>query len=142
MTDTWAVFEPPDQDQVARYADDLVRRSSLVRRDGWDEYRHVWSCGEVIGTALVLGDDAELQRDRTHHALDFHHHDPSGKEFKLSEHPRRYLDDRIKSELDKCALLCANCHRESHADPSSFRAQDGVIKGHGESKDQVQKHSD
>ncbi|TDK89953.1 hypothetical protein [Mycolicibacterium mucogenicum] len=61
MTDTWAVFEPPDQDQVARYADDLVRRSSLVRRDGWDEYRHVWSCGEVIGTALILDDDAEIQ---------------------------------------------------------------------------------
>lgn len=61
MTDTWAVFEPPDQDRVGRHADDLVRRANLVRRDGWDQYRHIWSCGEVIGTALILGDDAELQ---------------------------------------------------------------------------------
>jgi hypothetical protein len=37
-------------------------RANLVRRDGRDQYRHVWSCGEVVGTALVLGDDAELQR--------------------------------------------------------------------------------
>lgn len=57
-----SIFEPPDQERVTRHADDLVRRAHLVRRGGWDQYRHVWSCGEVIGTALVLGDGAELQR--------------------------------------------------------------------------------
>lgn len=62
MSDAWAIFEPPDKDQLAGHADDLIHRANLVRRDGWDQYRHVWSCGEVIGTALVLGDDAELQR--------------------------------------------------------------------------------
>jgi hypothetical protein len=62
MTDNWAIFEPPDQDQVTRHADDLMQRAKLVRRDGWDQYRHVWSCGEAIGTALVLGNDAEPQR--------------------------------------------------------------------------------
>lgn len=57
-----SIFDPPDQDQRARHAYDLMQRANLVRRDGWDEYRHVWSCGEVIGTALILGDDdAELQ---------------------------------------------------------------------------------
>ncbi len=62
MIDDWSLFEPPDQDQLARHADDLIHRANLVRRHGWDEYRHLWSCGEVLGTALVLGDDAELQR--------------------------------------------------------------------------------
>ena len=62
MTDHWPLFEPPDQDQLARHADDLIHRAQLVHRDGWDEYRHLWSRGEVIGTALVLGDSAELQR--------------------------------------------------------------------------------
>lgn len=57
-----SIFDPPDQDQLARHANDLMRRATLVRRDGWDEYRHLWSCGEVLGTALVLGDDTELQR--------------------------------------------------------------------------------
>lgn len=55
-----AIFEPPDQHQMAQYAENLLRRANLVRRDGWQQYRHIWSCGEVIGTALLLGDDAEL----------------------------------------------------------------------------------
>jgi hypothetical protein len=62
MTDHWLLFEPPDEDQLARHADDLIRRAQLVHRDGWDEYRHLWSRGEVIGTALVLVDSAQLQR--------------------------------------------------------------------------------
>ncbi len=62
MSDDWSICEPPDQDQIARHADDLIHRANLVRNHGWGEYRHRWSCGEVLGTALVLGDDAELQR--------------------------------------------------------------------------------
>ncbi|WP_204080255.1 hypothetical protein [Mycobacterium riyadhense] len=62
MTDQCDLFEPPDRDQLARQADDLTHRADLVLRHGWDEYRHLWSSGEVIGTALVLADDAELQQ--------------------------------------------------------------------------------
>lgn len=62
MNDDLPLFGPPDEDQLARHADDLRHRANLVRRDGWDEYRHLWSRGEVIGTALALGDNAELQR--------------------------------------------------------------------------------
>ncbi|SIM62228.1 hypothetical protein [Mycobacteroides abscessus] len=62
MIDDWSIFEPPDQEQLSRHADDLMHRASLVRSHGWAEYRHRWSCGEVLGTALALGDDIELQR--------------------------------------------------------------------------------
>jgi hypothetical protein len=62
MSDGRSIFGPPDHDQVLRHADDLIHRANLVRCDGWVQYRRVWSCGEVIGTALVLGDDAEIQR--------------------------------------------------------------------------------
>jgi hypothetical protein len=57
-----SIFDPPDEDQLARHADDLIHRANLVCRHGWDDYRHRWSCGEVLGVALVLGDDAELQQ--------------------------------------------------------------------------------
>lgn len=43
-------------------------------------------------------------------ALDFHHVDRSTKEFTISGmHCLSWK--RIKAELDKCVLLCANCHR-------------------------------
>lgn len=48
-------------------------------------------------------------------ALDFHHLDPSQKEFQLSD--RNLSNDwrLVRPELDKCVLLCSNCHRELHA---------------------------
>ena len=46
-------------------------------------------------------------------ALEFHHRDPTQKEFALSCSKARTLE-ALKSELDKCDLLCSNCHREIH----------------------------
>ena len=44
--------------------------------------------------------------------LDFHHLDPSKKEGEIS----RLFDapNKLKEELDKCIVLCANCHRDLH----------------------------
>ncbi|CAN5611553.1 hypothetical protein BH09ACT8_BH09ACT8_19430 [soil metagenome] len=57
-----SAFERADQDQLAHKADDLMDRANLVLCHGWDQYRRVWSHGEVIGAALVLDDDAQLHR--------------------------------------------------------------------------------
>jgi hypothetical protein len=48
-------------------------------------------------------------------ALEFHHMDPSKKEFGLSARGITRAWSIVKLELDKCKLLCANCHREVHA---------------------------
>ena len=48
-------------------------------------------------------------------ALDFHHRDPTLKEFKVSSVNNHTFDDRVKSELDKCSLVCKCCHSEIHA---------------------------
>lgn len=47
-------------------------------------------------------------------ALEFHHRDPKEKDFKLSSPHVRQPWHKQKTELDKCSLLCANCHREKH----------------------------
>lgn len=44
-------------------------------------------------------------------AFDYHHLNPNDKEVDVSR-IYTYSWKRIKSELDKCILLCANCHRE------------------------------
>ena len=47
-------------------------------------------------------------------ALDFHHIDPNDKDFTIGDVPN-WSFNSIKSELDKCVLLCKNCHAEVHA---------------------------
>lgn len=47
-------------------------------------------------------------------ALDFHHMDPTKKEFQLSVREMQYKWDRILNEVQKCVLLCCRCHREYH----------------------------
>jgi len=46
-------------------------------------------------------------------ALEFHHPNPENKEFS----PSRNMNlswDKLKLEIEKCILVCANCHREIH----------------------------
>ena len=47
-------------------------------------------------------------------ALDFHHLDPSQKDYGISAKGYTRSWVKVKQELDKCILLCANCHREIH----------------------------
>ncbi|PIR43834.1 hypothetical protein COV24_00720 [candidate division WWE3 bacterium CG10_big_fil_rev_8_21_14_0_10_32_10] len=48
-------------------------------------------------------------------ALEFHHRDPSNKEFNLGLQGMTRSWARVKKEADKCMLVCSNCHREIHA---------------------------
>lgn len=45
---------------------------------------------------------------------DFHHLNPAEKEFQWPQLKLR-SDKAIKKELDKCILLCSNCHRIRHS---------------------------
>lgn len=52
--------------------------------------------------------------------FEFHHLDPSKKEFAISAKGITRSWDKIKEELDKCEMLCANCHRITHAELNSL----------------------
>lgn len=52
--------------------------------------------------------------DRCDSALEFHHRNPAEKDFSLS-HVGTANFEKIKAELEKCDLMCVNCHREVHA---------------------------
>lgn len=52
--------------------------------------------------------------DKCPGALEFHHLDPAGKDFSISRIKLTKFDERATNELDKCILVCANCHREIH----------------------------
>ena len=46
-------------------------------------------------------------------ALEFHHLDPSEKDFNIGNCKSTSFE-KVKKELDKCILVCSNCHREIH----------------------------
>lgn len=49
-------------------------------------------------------------------ALQFHHKNPHEKEFTLSQInlSKKLNMEQLYKEIDKCELLCANCHAEEH----------------------------
>ena len=69
-----------------------------------------------IKAVLVLGGKCTYcGYDKNLSALEFHHTDPSAKEFALDLRVFSNLSDvKLNMELEKCVLLCANCHREVH----------------------------
>ena len=57
--------------------------------------------------------DCGLEHNNNSWVFDFHHRNPQEKEWSWGE--RRTSNwENCKKEIDKCVLLCANCHRTRH----------------------------
>jgi hypothetical protein len=52
--------------------------------------------------------------DKCPRALSFHHKDSKIKGFGISSKGLTRSWEKIKSEIDKCVLICSNCHMEVH----------------------------
>lgn len=52
--------------------------------------------------------------DRYLGALQWHHLDPTVKEYTIGQR-RGLSEQQLLLEVSKCKLLCANCHAEAHA---------------------------
>lgn len=61
--------------------------------------------------------------DKCIDALEFHHLNPDEKEFGISCGDTRSLK-KLKAEVDKCIMVCANCHREIHAKEREKKIED------------------
>lgn len=58
----------------------------------------------------------ELKLKDTHYSVfEFHHLDPKTKDINFAKIKYQKWEV-IQKEIDKCALLCANCHRITHAE--------------------------
>jgi hypothetical protein len=66
----------------------------------------------VRDAKIAIGKCADCEfpcDDITHVCFAFDHIDPSQKRFSLSKN-RKYTFDEIRTEIDKCELVCHNCH--------------------------------
>lgn len=55
------------------------------------------------------------QYNKNYSALSFHHTDPTQKDFSFGGIRSNVLTEVHKQELDKCILLCHNCHFKVHS---------------------------
>ena len=52
-------------------------------------------------------------------ALEFHHLNPNEKDFTISG--KSWSFERLKNEVDKCILVCSNCHIEIHEEIQNMK---------------------
>ena len=75
-----------------------TRRQELKAK--WVEYKSTLKCAKCGFNHIA--------------ALDFHHEDPSEKEYNVNRLISNGQFTKAYKEIEKCIVLCANCHRIHH----------------------------
>lgn len=84
--------------------------------DGYSHADVITIKRRAIKKALVMYKGGKCQicgYNKCIRALEFHHLDPSQKDFGISKSITKDMKI-LKQEVDKCILLCSNCHAEEH----------------------------
>jgi 5-methylcytosine-specific restriction endonuclease McrA len=81
--------------------------------------------------ALLGGRCAGCAAVVPHPLFEFHHLDARTKDFAISHDGISRRWEKTQAELAKCVLLCANCHRETHAGLRSFTERRAVEEALG-----------
>ena len=86
-----------------------IKRKAIAAKGG---------CCQICGYAKAI------------RSLHFHHLDPKQKDFGIG-YGSAFSSEKTQKELDKCVLLCSNCHGEVHEGPldiSKLKAPEGGIE--------------
>ena len=102
-------FELKEYGYTRKYCYECSDTNSV--RERVNQYRH------ATKKALVEYKGGKCIRcgyNKCLNALQFHHLNPKEKDFNLSKSTKPF--EELKKEVDKCILVCANCHAEIHAE--------------------------
>lgn len=80
-------------------------------RKNWTELRRKkkeWL--DTQKTACTVCGEADIR------CIDFHHNDPAKKSANLSVAVAHWSIKRLQAEMEKCTMVCANCHRKIESD--------------------------
>jgi len=97
-----------NRERAARSAESLADRLEAGRRavGSYKKRMKLKAIEYKGGSCSLCGYNKSIR------SLEFHHVNPSEKDFSLSSVTRKW--EVVKPELDKCILVCANCHGEIH----------------------------
>ena len=106
----WALYQK-ERKRIKRerwYSKEENRQKNIKRVSGWRVKRKEELMEYKGGKCVACGYSKKVPS-----AYDFHHLDPKEKEFSISK--ARFLGmEELKKEVDKCILVCKNCHAEIH----------------------------
>ena len=102
-------FYPKKQAKTRRYCYECVPEYSTATGNQMRKVIKKWALDYKGNKCEICG------YSKCSEALDFHHINPQEKDFNFSDRDVALDWEMIKKELDKCILVCSNCHREIHA---------------------------
>jgi hypothetical protein len=103
----------------------FARPSPAVRKRD----RRQWLIDQKVARVACMDCLKKVERDNTF-VFDFDHRDPEQKSFAISEYLHTYTTDRLLHEMDKCDLICANCHRVR----TNAQQKNGVLTGYKQNR--------
>ena len=84
-------------------------------------------------------EDCNLKLENSHYSVyDFHHLDPLEKDSNFGKIKYQKWNT-IEKEIDKCKLLCANCHRLEHAKLGEWGKSEKIVESRNE---KIEKYCD
>lgn len=89
------------------------KKSNLTRKERSVKSVVEWRRRTKIKLVNYKGGKCEkCGYDKCVDALEFHHKLPNEKDFTISG--KSWSFEKLKNEVDKCILVCSNCHKEIH----------------------------
>lgn len=71
------------------------RKNRRAKLDEFKKGKPCQDCGNVFPTEC----------------MDFDHREPTQKLFQIGQHHASFSWEKVLKEIEKCDLICANCHR-------------------------------
>ncbi len=101
------------------------RPSPAIRKQD----RREWLIDQKVSRMACMDCDKKVERDNTF-VFDFDHRDPEQKTKAISQMLHQWTTDRLLHEMDKCDLICANCHRVR----TNAQQKSGVLTGYKQNR--------
>lgn len=112
---------------VVRYSErkNSERPDGFVPQTHYEAVRSYRQRMKAKGVMYLGGKCSECGYSKSVWSLHFHHKNPAEKSFTISRY-QNLCWERVRQELEKCRLLCANCHGEKHE--AEFNVREKVRK--------------
>ena len=106
-----------------------VRPSPAVRKQD----RKDWLIDQKLGRVACMDCGMKVTENNTF-VFDYDHRDPQLKSFSISTQLHNYTEHILLKEMEKCDLVCANCHRHR----TNHQQRTGILTGYRKDRSQQQ----